>query len=157
MQPGAFADGSADAENDSALQIMAGGFIIGTGCRKGAKAPAVREAFENFCKENAIPADGVAAIASIDIKRDEAALKGLADDLGVSFLTYSADELNDIKGFEGEFSTSDFVESVTGVDCVCERCAVKASGAKRLLVKKTVFDGVTFAAARIKREYFWSR
>ena len=139
--------GSVDVENDSALQIMAGGFIIGTGCRRGIKASVVREAFENFCRENSIPADRVAAIASIDIKRDEAALKGLADDLKVGFLTYGADELNDIKGFEGEFSTSDFVESVTGVDCVCERSAVKAAGAKRLLVKKTVFDGVTFAAA----------
>ena len=47
---------------------------------------------------------------------------------------------------EGDFSSSDFVKSVTGVDNVCERSAVKCSGG-RLILRKTAADGVTVAAA----------
>lgn len=145
--------GSVDSKNNSALQIVAPVFIIGAGCRRGVEASRVKEAFEMFCRENSIREDMVAAIASINIKKDEPALRKLAEDSGAELLTFDAEELNDIEGFEGEFSSSDFVESITGVDCVCERSAVKAAGARRLFVKKTVFDGVTFAAA--EREISW--
>ena len=47
----------------------------------------------------------------------------------------------------GEFTPSPFVKETTGVDNVCERAAVAASGGGRLLVKKTVLDGVTAAVA----------
>ena len=46
---------------------------------------------------------------------------------------------------EGEFSSSQFVKSVTGVDNVCERSAVLAGG--RLIKKKKAADGVTVALA----------
>lgn len=54
-----------------------------------------------------------------------------------------------------QFSHSEFVESVVGVDCVCERAAVAAaiemSGSARIMVKKTVGDGVTVAVAAALR------
>ena len=46
---------------------------------------------------------------------------------------------------EGDFTPSDFVKSVTGVDNVCERAALL--GAERLLIKKTARDGITAALA----------
>jgi cobalt-precorrin 5A hydrolase len=45
----------------------------------------------------------------------------------------------------GDFTPSDFVESVTGGDNVCERAAL--TGAKELIVKKTAIGGVTIAIA----------
>ena len=51
-------------------------------------------------------------------------------------------------GTAGEFTKSDFVKSVTGVDNVCERSAVRCSGGK-LILRKTAADGVTVAAAEI--------
>ena len=48
---------------------------------------------------------------------------------------------------EGDFSASDFVQSVTGVDNVCERSAVKASGGGKIIQKKIGRNGVTVAFA----------
>ena len=60
------------------------------------------------------------------------------------FFTYSAEELNAVPG---TFSVSSFVRSHTGVDCVCERAAVLASGGT-LVRQKTAKDGMTFALAK---------
>ena len=56
---------------------------------------------------------------------------------------YTADEL---RTAPGKFTASNFVQSVTGVDNVCERAAVLASGGE-LLLPKWAHDGVTFAVA----------
>ena len=58
-------------------------------------------------------------------------------------MTYSAQELAQT---EGEFVPSDFVKSVTGVDNVCERSAVRA-GSGSLIQKKIGKNGVTIAFA----------
>ena len=52
---------------------------------------------------------------------------------------------------EGEFSSSAFVKSITGVDNVCERAAQKASEALdgELVLKKKACDGVTVAISKI--------
>ena len=47
---------------------------------------------------------------------------------------------------EGDFTPSDFVKSVTGVDNVCERAAVCAGG--RIILPKQAKNGVTVAVAR---------
>ena len=62
-----------------------------------------------------------------------------ADDAAAAF---SAAQLAAV---EGRFSSSGFVQSVTGVDNVCERAALR--NAETLLVKKTARSGVTVAAA----------
>ena len=74
----------------------------------------------------------------------------LAERYGVPFRTYSAGELN---ALPGEFSGSDFVKGVTGVDCVSERAALLAAGAGAALVrKKTAGEGMTFALAELKED-----
>ncbi|MCR5649745.1 MAG: precorrin-4 C(11)-methyltransferase [Lachnospiraceae bacterium] len=135
-----------DAKNDSILHI-APSVSVGVGCRKGISFEKLRDGFERFCSDNKIPVEAVTSLASIDLKKDEEALCRLGRELGIGFKTFTARELNCMPEYEGSFSASDFVESVTGVDCVCERSAVKAAGAKELLVAKRVYDGVTFAAA----------
>lgn len=59
-------------------------------------------------------------------------------------MTYSAEEL---KAASGDFTPSAFVKEVTGVDSVCERAAVLASGGG-LAVKKIAENGMTFALAK---------
>jgi len=51
----------------------------------------------------------------------------------------------ELLGAEGDFTVSEFVRGVTGVDCVCERAAVLASGNGPLIVKKHAENGVTVA------------
>ena len=62
----------------------------------------------------------------------------------------SAEEL---KEAEGVFTSSEFVEDVTGVDNVCERAAILGSskeGNGRLIQRKYAQDGVTVALAMKK-------
>ena len=48
----------------------------------------------------------------------------------------------------GEFTVSEFVKKTTGADNVCERSALLGAGPDgTLLVKKTVKNGMTLAAA----------
>ena len=56
---------------------------------------------------------------------------------------YTAEQL---RAVSGSFTPSPFVQSVTGVDNVCERAAVLASGGV-LYLPKWARDGVTFAVA----------
>ena len=56
---------------------------------------------------------------------------------------------------EGCFSASAFVQSVTGVDNVCERSAVKGSGGA-LVEKKFAVEGVTMALALAPFAPDWS-
>ena len=63
---------------------------------------------------------------------------------GIPYQTYSGEEL---KGVQGNFSPSVFVASVTGVDNVCERAAVRAAGQGTLIQNKYAGDGVTIALA----------
>lgn len=65
--------------------------------------------------------------------------------LGISFSTYSSEELAAV---QGDFSESGFVRQVTGVGNVCERSALCCAGTGgRLIVKKQVHNGVTVAVA----------
>ena len=58
-------------------------------------------------------------------------------------MTFPADALRQVPG---TFTPSSFVEKVTGVDNVCERSAVAASGGE-IVIPKWIGDGVTLAAA----------
>ncbi len=142
-------------KNDTVLHIIPRICVIGTGCRKGTDSEKYLAAFERFCEENDISEKSVALISSIDIKAEEACIKSLCGKLKAGLETYSAGELNEVKLSEGEFAASAFVEDVTGTDNVCERSAVRAAGADRLLVKKSGYDGITFAAALVPCEFNW--
>ena len=126
-----------------ALHIVPRIAVLGIGCRRGTTAEHLEAAFAAFCRESGLAPQGVAAAASIDLKRDEPGLAAFCQDHGWSMDFYTAAQL---RAVPGSFTASGFVTSVTGVDNVCERAAVLASGGK-LLLPKWAQDGVTFAAA----------
>ena len=117
---------------------------LGIGCRRGKAAEKIRQAAEKCLEEEQIFREAAANLASIDLKKEEEGICLLAEEWNVPFLTYDAEMLLHT---EGEFCGSFFVKSVTGVDNVCERSAVKASADGRLIRKKTGEDGVTTALA----------
>ena len=84
------------------------------------------------------------AIASIDLKKEEVGLLSLAEAWQLPFLTFTEEEL---KAVQGEFTPSQFVKKITGVENVCERSAVLGCGQGTLIRKKTGRDGVTTALA----------
>ena len=141
--------------NNSAVKIAPKCLVIGMGCRRGVPYEKAVNALEMFLSEHGLYREAVAKVASIDIKEDEYSLHKIAEALNAGLIFYSSDELNGIRDFKGTFSGSDFVREVTGTDNVCERAAIRASGAEELTVKKTVYDSVTLAAAKIPVNYTW--
>ena len=117
--------------------------FLGIGCKRGATQEQIEEAFRSFLKKNRLFSACIQKAASIDLKREENGLLSFCAAHGFPVSFYSASELN---GVPGTFSASDFVKETTGVDCVCERSAVRASGGK-LYIRKFAQDGVTFALA----------
>ena len=77
--------------------------------------------------------------------QEEEGLCRLADQWGAPLVTFSAEELEQVKAPVAE---SSFVRQVTGTGNVCERAALLGAGARgRLLVEKRAGGGVTVAVA----------
>ncbi|MGI6006868.1 MAG: cobalt-precorrin 5A hydrolase [Ruminococcus sp.] len=129
---------------EQTLWLIPRSVTAGIGCRKGINAEQIEEVFEEACQVNGIFHEAVAQAASIDLKKEEPGLKEFCQEMGIPLITYSAEQLLDM---EGEFTGSDFVKSVTGVDNVCERSAVRGSKGGRIIQKKTGKNGVTVAFA----------
>jgi len=126
------------------LRLIPRRYAVGLGCRRG-KGEAELEA---FLRENlnrcGVRLREIMALASIDLKKDEPGLVALSERLSLPFVTYSAEAL---RSAPGTFTPSAFVMEVTGVDAVCERAAVLASGGE-LIVNKVAESGMTFALAK---------
>ena len=120
---------------------------VGIGCRRGTSADAISEAVKAAFEQNGLDGKGIKCVASIDLKADEAGLLKYCEDHGLTPVFYSSAELLEVPG---TFTPSAFVQSVTGVDNVCERAALR--GADKLIVKKTALNGVTVAVAAEKLE-----
>ena len=115
---------------------------LGIGCRKGTDTAVIREVVNQVFLDNQIDQRAVCCVASIDLKANERGLLEFCEGNKWPVKFYSAKELQAV---EGEFTPSEFVQNITGVDNVCERAAL--IGAKELLVKKTAMCGVTVAVA----------
>lgn len=120
---------------------------IGIGCRRGVSASDIQEAVTTVLTQHELDIRAVRWVASIDLKAEEAGLIKFCKDNGLMIRFHSAAKLREVPG---EFTISEFVRSVTGVDNVCERAALM--GAEKLIVKKTALNGVTVAVAAEKLE-----
>ena len=125
---------------------------LGVGCRKGVSFERIREAVSEIFDQEGLFLEAVREIATIDLKKEEPGLLQFASFLGVSVSCYTADELLAVPG---EFNGSSFVASITGVDNICERAAVKASDDGKLLIEKHSKNGVTVAVAIDKGAMKW--
>ena len=111
------------------LRIIPRVVCVGIGCRRGTPAEEIEDAVMEALMESGISPKALCALASIDLKAEEEGIKELSRKYRVPFLTYSAEELGEAPG---EFTGSEFVMSVTGVDNVCERAAVRAASSSAL-------------------------
>ncbi len=131
------------------LRLIPGCLHLGVGCRRGTDAQALRRFAEETLEEYNIDVRAVVRIASIDVKQDEQGLLEFARQTGVPAVFYSAEQL---RGLEGEFTASPFVNSAVGVDNVCERSAMLSAGqGGTLIIKKTADSGMTLALAQEDR------
>lgn len=126
--------------------------VLGVGCRRGTKQQAIEEMLFDVLELTCVHPAAITAVASIDLKKDEPGLVSFCREHGWPLLTYSSEELQQVKG---EFTPSAFVASITGVDNVCERSAVLASGGE-LIQSKVASGGVTMAMAMMPYEPDWT-
>ena len=127
---------------ENTLRLISKTLHLGIGCRRGIEKEAIQAAVEQVFKANHLDFRAVKSAASIDLKKDEEGLLSFCCEQNISIRFYTAEEL---KAVSGDFTPSPFVQSITGVDNVCERAALL--GADHLIVKKTACHGVTVAVA----------
>ena len=140
-----------DREDNAALHLIPKALTLGVGCRKGTSQAALESAWQAFLSEQSFAPEAITQAASIDLKAHEPGLLAFCAAHGWALQTYSAEELAQVPG---DFTPSPFVAQVTGVDNVCERAAVRASGG-HLLQKKWKGAGVTFAVALAPLHFDW--
>lgn len=127
-------------------------YYLGIGCRKDIEKEKIEDLFFKVLNENNIDIKAIKLVASIDLKENEQGLLEFCEKFNFPVNFYSADELMQLKG---EFTASNFVKSITGVENVCERSALKASENGKIIVKKTSQNGVTIAVASREQEVYF--
>ncbi len=125
---------------EKTLRLIPKVLHLGIGCRKGVTKETIAAAVDAVVKKYDLDFRAIKDAASIDLKAEEAGLLAFCREQSLPVQFYSGKELLSLKE---EFTASDFVESVTGVDNVCERSARMKSD--RILVRKTALNGVTVA------------
>ena len=125
--------------------------VLGVGCKKNVSFQMLEAALAAFLERTGVCEQAISAVASIDLKKNEPGLLDLCAAHGWPLKTYPAEQLREV---EGQFTPSAFVKGVTGVDNVCERSAVLASGGT-LCQGKTARDGITMALALAPYQPNW--
>ena len=124
--------------------------VLGAGCNRGVSPEEFRECALDFLAGAGVNVKSLRALASIDLKKDEPAMLAFAQEQGIPFLTFRADELQEV---QGRFTSSERVRHFTGTDNVCERSAMLAAGEGAALMRnKCVYGNMTFALSRRRRE-----
>ncbi|MDO5399564.1 MAG: cobalt-precorrin 5A hydrolase [Eubacteriales bacterium] len=136
-------DVTVDIRPGPGLNLIPRVLVLGVGCRRGTTRAALEAALDGLLDQTGIDPRAVFRAATIDLKAGEPGLLEFCQAHGWPLETYSAEDLARVPG---HFSASDFVSRTVGVDNVCERSAVLASGGT-LFWEKTAGGGVTMALA----------
>ena len=126
--------------------------VLGVGCRRGTSAEAIEDLLFDILEMTCIHPAAICGVATIDLKKDEPGLAEFCEIHGWPLHVYSSEQL---RAVEGNFTPSAFVANITGVDNVCERSAVLASGGE-LLQPKVAVGGVTMAIAMCPYHPDWT-
>lgn len=142
-------------DEEATLSLVPQIVVLGIGCRRGTPQSTIEMVLERFLQESGLRLEAICGVASIDLKKDEVGLIDFCHTHGWPFQTCAAEELQQVSG---DFTHSDFVSQITGVDNVCERSAVAVSGGT-LYCKKFALNGVTMAAAvkSFRMDWNWNR
>lgn len=133
------------AAQPEVLHLIPPVFTLGVGCRRGTPKEAFDRALSSLLPSAGCHPAAIGRVCTIDLKADEPGLLEFCRERNLPLQCFPAEQLS---ALPGSFSASEFVCSVTGVDNVCERSAVLGGGEEsRLVIRKTVLDGVTMALA----------
>ena len=117
--------------------------VVGVGCSRGAAAEEILTLLRSSLDEAGLSEKSVSALASIDVKQDEAGLLEAAERLGVPLRFYPAEELGAVE----TPNPSSVVRDAVGTPSVAE-ASVVVSGAA-LVVEKRKSAMATVAVGRL--------
>ena len=123
----------------AALRLVPPIITLGLGCKKHTGADAIEQVFQLLLTQTDCHPLAVKQVCSIDLKAEEPGVLEFCQQHALPYRTFSA---RDLLAVSGSFGGSAFVQSVTGVDNVCERSAVLGAGreAKLLAGKRAEKD-----------------
>jgi cobalt-precorrin 5A hydrolase / precorrin-3B C17-methyltransferase len=122
--------------------------VVGVGASSGADPQGVLELVDGALREAGLAAASVGVVASVDLKRSEAAVVGVAERFGVELRTFSADVLAGVD----VPNPSSVVAAAVGTPSVAEAAALVAAGSgAELVVTKQRSSEATVAVARRPR------
>jgi cobalt-precorrin 5A hydrolase len=119
--------------------------VLGVGARRGVSVGQVLAAVDEALAAAGATRDDVRALATIDLKSDEAGILQAAERLGVPVQIVSRER---IRVLQDVLREPGFVEEITGVAAVCEPAAMLAGAQTQLLAPKLARSGVTVALAQ---------
>lgn len=143
LRPGVWVDWRTTAPGGDELRLHPRVVFAGVGCRKGAAREEIEAHVLDALETAGIARASLAAIGTIEDKRNEQGITDTAKALGVEIMYFSKDELNSTAGT----GPSELVRKHMGVDSVCEAAAILASGQGPLVLPKTKTTRVTCALA----------
>jgi len=130
------------------LYLRPQNLIVGIGCNSGTQAHEIEEAIKSVLLEHNLSFLALHSIATIDKKASERGLRDFADKYDLAIVSFSADELNSVRGIE----KSKVVFKATGANAVAEPSALLASKTVKPLVPKQKSGNVTVAVALKKSD-----
>lgn len=129
-------------EQENEVVLKTKDYVVGMGLRKDKDFQSLEKAFLNILEQANLKAWQVRAITTIDLKNKEKGLWQLVQKYQLQLYSYNYEILNTIKG---EFSSSDFVKSITQTDNVCERSLKAYDQNIEIIIHKQKDNGITTA------------
>ena len=135
-----------ETDREYALLLSPKIYVLGVGMKRDTDPGIAKAFFLDFLQQNGIEPADIYAVATIDLKEEEPAIRSFCDQMRLPLLSFDAALLNRA---QGTFTASEFVKKTTGTDNVCESAAVLGAGpGAELLVRKHAGGGITAAVAR---------
>ncbi len=128
------------------LILRPASLVAGIGCNRNTGMEEMKALLQDVLEMNKLASSSLKCMASIDVKADEPGLITLAQNLGLTVIFFTRQELNQVKGIK---NPSTIVEKHVGVKSVCEAAAIRAAQNGTLIVPKQSTRNVTLAIARI--------
>ena len=126
------------------LKLIRRDIVLGIGCRKDFSTEKMQKTVLKVLKEHNIDNRAIKSIATVEIKKDEVAIKALADHFNCQLKIFTTEDIGKV---QHKFEGSDFVEKTIGVRVVSEPC-VDLSGA-RIISGKMKLDGMTLCIGQM--------
>ncbi len=120
------------------LKLIRRDIVLGIGCRKDFSAEKMQQTVLKVLKEHNIDNRAIKSIGTIELKKDEVAIKDLVNFFKCQLKIFTTEDIGKI---QHKFEGSDFVEKTIGVRAVSEPC-VELSGA-RIISTKMKLHGMT--------------